>query len=143
MDDTTWLELLFVFFNSPVGLALFWALLLGLFFWLASTFNPFREKWRKWEGSIITAIKLAEKEVPDDVPHAGLAKLDAALRLVLDAYAEANRGRLPPEDMVHELKQAIQIKHDELDRFDGLTPGSPGKSQDTTHGTHTTTEGGE
>ena len=36
------------------------------------------------EGSIITGIKLAEKEIPDDTPNAGLAKLDAALRLHLE-----------------------------------------------------------
>lgn len=108
--------------NSALGFAVIWAALVGLFFWLSSKFNPFQEKWREWEGSIITAIKLAEKEIPDETPSAGLAKLDAALRFVLKAYADAHNGKQPPAKLIEQLKQGIQIKHSELDRFGGLTP---------------------
>ena len=112
------------FFNSGIGFALVWAGLVGLFMWLASRFNPFQEKWKAWEGSIITGIKLAEKEIPDDTPNAGLAKLDAALRFVLKAYADANNGKQPPAKLVEEIKQGIQIKHSDLDRFGGLSKSS-------------------
>ena len=112
------------FFNSPLGFALIWSAVVGLFIFLASKFNPLQEAWKKYEGSIITGIKLAEKQVPDDTPSAGLAKLDAALRFVLKAYAEANNGKQPPAKLVEEIKQGIQVKHSELDRFSGLSKGS-------------------
>mgnify|MGYP006287856121 FL=1 len=112
------------FLNSGIGFALVWAGMVGLFMWLASKFNPFQEKWKAWEGSIITGIKLAEKEIPDDTPNAGLAKLDSALRFVLKAYADANNGKQPPAKLVEEIKQGIQIKHSDLDRFGGLSKSS-------------------
>jgi len=112
------------FLNSGIGFALVWAGMVGLFMWLASKFNPFQEKWKAWEGSIITGIKLAEKEIPDDTPNSGLAKLDAALRFVLNAYADANNGKQPPAKLVEEIKQGIQIKHSDLDHFGGLSKSS-------------------
>ncbi len=109
------------FFNSSFGFAFTWAAVVGFFLWLSSKFNPFNEAWKKYEGSIITGIKLAEKEIADDTPNAGLAKLDAALKFVLNAYAEANKGKQPPTKLVEEIKQGIQIKHSDLDRFGGLS----------------------
>lgn len=120
MDGNGILRGVWTFLNSGVGFFLLWAAAVGLFVWLASRWNPFQEKWKEWEGSIITAIKLAEKEIPDDVPNAGLQKLDAALRFVLNAYAEANGGKEPPAKLVAQLKQGIQIKHCDLARFGGL-----------------------
>ena len=112
------------FLNSGIGFALVWAGMVGLFMWLASRFNPFQEKWKAWEGSIITGIKLAEKEIPDETPNAGLAKLDAALRFVLNAYAEANNGQAPSARTVEQIKQGIQITHSDLDRSGGLSKSS-------------------
>ena len=124
MDWNATLDSVVKFFNSSFGFAVVWAALVGLFMWLTSRFNPFQEKWKQWEGSIITGIKLAEKQVPDDTPNAGLAKLDAALRFVLKAYAEANKGKQPPAKLIEEIKQGIQIKHSDLDRFGGLSKSS-------------------
>jgi len=124
MDFSEWIEGVGTFLNSGIGFAVIWAGMVGLFMWLASKFNPFREKWKAWEGSIITGIKLAEKEIPNDTPNAGLAKLDAALRFVLKAYADANNGKQPPAKLVEEIKQGIQIKHSDLDRFGGLSKSS-------------------
>ena len=121
MDVTPIVDALSSFFNSAVGFAIAWAAVIGLFMWLGSRFNPFHEKWKAWEGSIITGIKLAEKEIDDDTPHAGLAKLDAALRFVLQAYADAHNGKQPPTKLIEEIKQGIQIKHSDLDRFGGLS----------------------
>ncbi len=121
MDVSAILESLSDLFNSAFGFAVIWAALVGLFFWLSSKFNPFQEKWKEWEGSIITGIRLAEKEIPDDTPNAGLAKLDAALRFVIRAYADANNGKQPPAKVIEQIKQGIQIKHADLDRFGGLS----------------------
>ena len=122
MNTTELLEIVNDLFHSPIGFSLLWVGLVTLFFWLASRFNPFQEKWKQYEGSIITAIRLAEREIPDDTPHKGLARLDAALKFVLKAYAEANHGKHPSADLTEQLKQAIQIKHDELERRGSLTP---------------------
>ena len=121
MDVNAILEALGQFLNSGFGFALIWALVLGLFLFLSSKFNPFQEAWKKYEGSIITGIKLAEKQIPDDTPNGGLAKLDAALRFVLKAYAEANNGKQPSAKEIEAIRQGIQIKHSDLDRFGGLS----------------------
>jgi len=121
MNAETVINALGQFFSSGFGFAVTWAAVVGFFIFLASKFNPLQEAWKKYEGSIITGIKLAEKQVPDDTPNAGLAKLDAALKFVLDAYAEANKGKQPSDKLVEEIKQGIQIKHSDLDRFGGLS----------------------
>ena len=121
MDVSAILEAVGTFCNSAFGLALIWAVAVGLFWWLASRYNPFQEAWKKYEGSIITGIKLAEKEIADDTPNAGLAKLDAALRFVLRAYAEANGGKRPSAKLVEQIKQGIQITHADLDRYGRLS----------------------
>jgi len=121
MDVNAIIEAITGFFNSSFGFAVVWAGMVGFFIFLASKYNPLQEAWKKYEGSIITGIKLAEKQVPDDTPNAGLAKLDAALRFVLKAYAEANKGKQPPAKLIEEIKQGIQIKHSDLDRFGGLS----------------------
>jgi hypothetical protein len=121
MDGNTILSGIWTFLNSGIGFAIVWAALVGFFLFLASKFNPLQEKWKQYEGSIITGIKLAEKQIPDDTPNAGLAKLDAALRFVIAAYAEANNGKQPSVALIEQIKQGIQIKHDELDRYGGLS----------------------
>ena len=121
MDGNAILNGVWTFLNSGIGFAIIWAAMVGFFIFLASKFNPLQEKWKQYEGSIITGIKLAEKQNPDDTPNAGLAKLDAALSFVLNAYAEANNGKQPSSALVEQIKQGIQIKHSELDRFGGLS----------------------
>ena len=121
MDGNAILNGVWTFLNSGIGFAIIWAAMIGFFIFLASKFNPLQEKWKQYEGSIITGIKLAEKQIPDDTPNSGLAKLDAALRFVLNAYAEANGGKQPSDALVEQIKQGIQIKHSELDRWGGLS----------------------
>ncbi len=120
MDGSAILNGVWTFFNSNIGFAISWAGIVGLFLFLASKFNPLQEKWKQYEGSIITGIKLAEKQIPDDTPNGGLAKLDSALRFVLNAYAEANNGKKPSDALIEQIKQGIQIKHSELDRYGAL-----------------------
>ena len=120
MDGNAIFNGIWTFLNSGIGFAIIWAAMVGFFIFLASRFNPWQEKWKQYEGSIITGIKLAEKQIPDDTPNSGLAKLDSALRFVLNAYAEANNGKKPSDALVEQIKQGIQIKHSELDRWGGL-----------------------
>ena len=121
MDGSLIIKGIWTFLDSGIGFAVIWAAMTGFFMLLASRFNPIQEKWKKYEGSIITGIKLAEKQIPDDTPNAGLAKLDAALKFVLEAYAEDHNGKKPPSSLREQLKQGIQIKHQELARWGGLS----------------------
>lgn len=102
------------FLLTGIGWMLLWAALIALLFYLASRFIPWQEKWRQYEGSIITAIRLAEKQIKSDTPNSAMAKLDKALQFVIDAYAEANEGALPSDALVENLRQGIQIKHNEM-----------------------------
>jgi hypothetical protein len=77
-------------------------------------------RWKRWEGSIVTGIKLAEKEVPSTVHNAGLARLDRAMAYVTQAYREMHHGRRPSKRLLAQLRQGIQLKHDELERYGAL-----------------------
>lgn len=105
---------------SLIVLALLGNLLLFLVAFRAST-----PTWKVYEGSIITAIRLAEKAIPDDTPHAGLRRLDEALRFVVEVYSEQHDGRQPSDSLIHHLREGIQIMHDELERRGVLNPRTP------------------
>ena len=69
--------------------------------------------WQRFEGSIIAAIKFAEKEIPDDTPNRPMRRLDYALRSVLQVY-EAREGKAT-EKTKAELQEGIQILHADLE----------------------------
>ncbi|MBM4019874.1 MAG: hypothetical protein FJ288_16390 [Planctomycetes bacterium] len=96
--------------NSPAGIAA----AAGLMLWLLNRLYAARPAWRSYEGTIISAVKLAEKQIPDSTPSAGLARLDAALRLVLAAYEQANGRRASPQ-VAADLKEGIQLTHARLE----------------------------
>ena len=119
------LEILSLLLNSVLGVLLGMALVITSVFWLLSKLDPFHDQWRQWEGSIITAIKLAEKQVPSETPHAGATKLNTALDHVLKDYAAANGGKKPNKRLAQQLRQGIQTKHADLDRFGELSKPRP------------------
>ena len=82
-----------------------------------------RPVWTLWEGSIVTGIKLAEKEIPSTVQHAGLARLERALEHVVQVYRIEHRGRFLSKRLVSIWRQAIQLKHEELERYGSLRKG--------------------
>jgi len=83
--------------------------------WLLTKLYALRPAWETYEGTIISAIKHAEKVIPDDVSNKGLARLDEALRYVLKVYAETHRSQQPSDALVNELREGIQITHDRLE----------------------------
>ena len=95
-------------------------LMMGVFIFLSSKLNPWQHAWEKYEGSIITAIKLAEKQIPDDTPNKSIRRLNAALTIVLNAYATANKGKKPSAKTIESIKQGIQIKHNDLEKTGSL-----------------------
>lgn len=72
------------------------------------------------EGTIITAVKLAEKEIPDNTPSPGLARLDWALKYVLKVW-EAMAARRATTAEEANIKEAIQTTHAELESGGLLT----------------------
>ena len=97
--------------NSVPGVVL----MAGLLGWLLTRLYSIRPAWEAYEGTIISAIKHAEKAIPDDVPNKGLARLDEALRYVLKVYAETHRGQQPSDALANDLREGIQITHDRLE----------------------------
>lgn len=75
--------------------------------------------WRKFEGTIVAAIKYAEKKIPNDTENKGLRRLDEALRYTLDVM-EAVNGKRASKKQEHEVREAIILKHDEIDGKDNL-----------------------
>jgi len=115
MNVQTILESVWQVLNSPLGISVVAALVLyGL-----NRLYAARPAWATYEGTIVSAVKLAEKEIPDDVPNPGLARLDAALRYVLRVYEEIE-GRRAPAKTVAALREGIQIKHAELEAAGAL-----------------------
>ena len=79
------------------------------------TATPYQKPtWARYEGTIITAVKLAEELVPDGTPNKGLARLDKALAYVLRVY-EHTTGKPADEKTEAELKEGIQLAHDKLE----------------------------
>ena len=60
--------------NSPAGITA----MAGVFLWLLNRLYAKKPLWKRFEGSIISAVRFAEKEIPDDTPGKSLARLDAA-----------------------------------------------------------------
>jgi hypothetical protein len=54
-------QTLSAFFNTPIGFACLWTAIVGVFVWLMIKYEPFQAVWKRYEGTIITAIKLAEQ----------------------------------------------------------------------------------
>ena len=104
------LKLVWEALNSPAGIAL----LAGALIWALNYIYGKKPSWEKFEGAIVSGIKLAEKSVPDGTENKGLARLDAALKYVIKVYEEA-KGKKPSAKTVADLKEGIQLTHDKLE----------------------------
>lgn len=101
--------------NSPSVITM----MAGGLLWLLSRLYAAKPAWRAFEGTIIAAIKWAEKEIPDDTPNKSFNRLNAALNYVLKVYQEA-RGKPADSKTKHELREGIQILHAELEASGNL-----------------------
>lgn len=104
------LKMLWEAMNTPVGITI----MAGGLIWFLNRLYSAKPGWEAFEGAIISAVKFAEKEVPDDTPNKGMARLDAALKYVLKVYEEA-KGKKPSAEIVAELKEGIQKVHNQLE----------------------------
>jgi len=101
--------------NSPAVIAIIAAGLL----WLLNKLYAAKPAWQAFEGTIIAAVKWAEKEIPDDTPNKALNRLNAALNYVVKVYEEA-RGKPADAKVKAELREGIQIVHAELEASGNL-----------------------
>jgi len=88
------------------------ALIVGAFVtyivrWLATKDG---EKFKQYEGYAITAIKAAEKAIPDGVENKGLSRADFALKNFLVAYQKAT-GVVPSDKDVARIESWISEIH--------------------------------
>ena len=110
MNWETILQSVWGLLNSPVGIAA----IAGIVLWLLNRVYASKPTWQKYEGAIISAIKYAEKQIPDDVANKSLARLDAALRYVLRVYQEANKRSASAKEIAA-LKDGISVVHNRLE----------------------------
>jgi len=109
------LDSVWTFLNSPLGITVIAAVVLYLL-------KRARERypaWMDWEGSIIEAVKLAEKNIPDDADNKSLRRFNDALAYVLRVYQEAN-GKMPSGQERREIEEGIRLKHAELEATGAL-----------------------
>ena len=109
------LEMVWTALNSPAGVTAMASVVL----YLLNKLYAAQPAWQKYEGTIITAIKFAEKHIPDGTENQGLLRLDHALKYVLRVYWEAT-GQPAKSHVANELKEAIQVKHAELEASGNL-----------------------
>jgi len=96
--------------NSPAGITF----MAGALLWALNKLYAKKPGWQKFEGAIISAVKFAEKEIPDDTPNKGMARLDAALKYVLAVY-EKVEGKKASKTVEDEITDGISIVHNRLE----------------------------
>ena len=123
MNWTAFLQVAWDVVNSPAVIAL----MAGALLWLLNRLYAAKPAWQAFEGTIIAAVKWAEKEIPDDTPNKAMSRLDAALNYVLKVYEEA-RGTPADTQTKLELREGIQIIHAELEASGSLDPNAPAEA---------------
>lgn len=96
--------------NSPVGISVIAAVVLMLLNRLYAK----KPAWRKFEGTIVAAVKGAEKLIPDETESKGLKRFDQALKTVLEIYKKVE-GKRPSEKVEAELAEGISLVHNKLE----------------------------
>jgi hypothetical protein len=103
------LDMVWAAVNSPMGVTVVASVAL----YLINKIYAAKPEWKKYEGTIISAVKQAEKAIPDGTANSSLSKLDVALKLVLAVYEKAY-GKASPA-VVASLTEGISIVHDQLE----------------------------
>ncbi len=105
---------LWTFVNSPFGIAVVAAVLLFLL-----NLRYAKPIWQKYQGTIIAGVKWAEKMIPDNTENKAVARLDEALRYVVQVFEEVKRRQPTPKEVAN-LKEGIQVTHAEMESSGAL-----------------------
>lgn len=104
-------EMIWDLANSPA----FVAIIVSGVVYLLNRLYAKKPGWARYEGTIIAAIRYAEKAIPDDAERKSLQRLDAALKYVLDVIEERER-RVTSAVERAAITEAIQIIHDRIEK---------------------------
>lgn len=98
--------------NSPIGYSVFGFFLL---FVINKIFDA-KPKWAKYEGLMISAIKNAEKWIPNDSDSGILNKADKALDFFIKSYEKA-KGKSPSMKLKQHVQLGLPIVHDKVEHM--------------------------
>lgn len=94
----------------------------GFFAWLVARMFARRPDWRKYEGLMISAVKMAEKIIFDDTANTAAARADAALKQFIAQYHQVY-GTMPDDATLVKVSANMPLVHDALDA-EGTLKGS-------------------
>lgn len=109
-----WITKVWDIMNTPAAIAIIGSIAAYL---LSLLWNK-KPTWQKYEGTIIAAVKAAEKAIPDTAENKAAKRLDKALAYVLKIY-EAQNG-IASNAVKQELKEGIQLVHNQLESEETL-----------------------
>ena len=96
--------------NTAAGIAF----ILAAWSWVMAFLFTKKPKWKKYydgnKGWMVEAVKMAEKQIPDDTDNKNARRADAALQYLLKLM-----GGNAPKDTEH-LKQALNVVHGEVSK---------------------------
>ena len=100
--------------NTPAGVAF----IASVFIYILNKLFSYKPTWKKiyekWEGSLVSAIKFAEKTIDDKSENKSQRKLDQALKYMIKVF-EDTKGRMPKRKELEAIKEGLNKKHSELD----------------------------
>ena len=97
--------------NSPFGITV--VAFIGLY--ILNAIYTRKPSWKKYQGSIIAAVRYAEKAIDDKTDNKSMARLDAALKYIIAVINEAECRKVSDWEKT-ELKEGIQIIHNEIEK---------------------------
>lgn len=96
--------------NSPLAITV----AASICIWLLGRIYTKKPTWQKFEGTVIAAIRSAEKAVPDNSENKAVKRLDEALKYVLTVF-EKVEGRTATAAEKAEITEGIQIVHNNIE----------------------------
>jgi hypothetical protein len=104
------MEMVLEVLNSPaVSVAI-----ASLVVYLLNRLYAKKPAWKKYEGTVISAIKYAEKAIPDGTTNKSAARLDTALKYALNVI-EIREKRVLTDIEKAEIVEGIQVTHDRME----------------------------
>ena len=96
--------------NSPLGITV----VVSIVAWVLNKIYAKKPTWKKYSGTIISAIKYAEKIISDDTLNPSMRKLDIALKYAIQIIEHAEKRSLSDKEL-NELKDAISLIHNDIE----------------------------
>jgi len=91
----------------------------GFFAWLVARVFASKPTWKKYEGLMISAVKMAEKIIPDTSTNKSIDRANAALQAFIAQYNQIYSAE-PSAALLQEVKANLPLVHDLLDAEDNL-----------------------